>query len=87
MAARKSKSAGPDVSPGARVDRERLGSESGLLPRVRCLTADGQAFLVVQEAHGDEFSLWRDGGDGKLTCEAVAESPLDLYGLVPWGIE
>mgnify|MGYP001048862553 FL=1 len=50
---------------------------------VQCSTRTGQRFLISQNIEKMKFVLWRmvDGGYEKIT---VANSPFDLYDIIPW---
>lgn len=64
-----------------KIVKKLPASESGA--GVRCRTRSGKEYLISQCPEKRKHTLWKvlDGGLEKLS---TADSPMDLYKLIPW---
>lgn len=50
---------------------------------VLCITKSGQKYQISQNVEKMKFTLWKIVDKGFVKVR-IANSPVDLYGLVPW---
>ena len=50
---------------------------------VLCITKSGQKFQISQNVEKMKFTLWKVVDKGFIKVK-IANSPVDLYDLVPW---
>ena len=50
---------------------------------VLCVTNSGQKYQISQNVEGKKFTLWQVVNKGFIKIK-TANSPVDLYDLVPW---
>ena len=50
---------------------------------VHCVTANGEHYIISQNLYKREHTLWKVVNDGYIMI-TTADSPNDLYPIIPW---